>query len=91
MVKDYKTHFSLNANLSLRFIKRQANIVTHIVVRAVCYNASPSYWLEAPPFIVEVLIINTKVLLKKGILLLILNLMKVLFFTWNNVIKMLYC
>ena len=53
LAKDYKTLFSLNANLSLRFIIRQANRVAHIVGRAACYNASTSYWLEAPHFIVE--------------------------------------
>ena len=55
LVRDGKALFSFNVNLSLRFIKRQANIVAHIVARVACYNASPSCWLEAPPFIVEAL------------------------------------
>ena len=58
LVNDYKALFSLNANFSLRFIKRQANRVTYIVVRVACYNDSPSYWLEAHPFIMEALVIN---------------------------------
>ena len=58
LVQDCKALFSLNANLTLCFIKRQANRVAHIVARAACYNASPSYWLEAPPFIVEALAID---------------------------------
>ena len=53
-----KTLFYLNVNLSFCFIKRQVNKVTHIVVRVVCYNISPFYWLKVPHFIVEVLIID---------------------------------
>ena len=51
LVKDCKTLFSLNANLFFHFIKKQANRVSYIVARAACYNASPLYWLEVPPFI----------------------------------------
>ena len=53
LVKDCKALFSLGANLTLHFIKRQANRVAHIVARVVCYNDSLFYWLKAPPFIVE--------------------------------------
>ena len=43
LVKDCKALFSLNVNLSLRFIKGQANRVAHIMTRVACYNVNPSY------------------------------------------------
>ena len=58
LIKDYKTLFFLNVNLSLHLIIRKSNRVTHIVTKAACYNVSPFYWLEAPPFIVEALVID---------------------------------
>ena len=42
LVKDCEAFFPLGTNLTLRFIKRQANRVAHIVVRVACYNANPS-------------------------------------------------
>ena len=50
----FKTFFSLNTNLNLRFIQRKANKIA----RAACNNASLANWLETPPFIIEALTID---------------------------------
>ena len=46
---------SMSNNLPLNFVKRQANHAGHLLARASRLHASPSIWLEAPPFLGETL------------------------------------
>ena len=46
---------SMSVVLPLNFVKRQANHAGHLLARASRLHASPSLWLEAPPFLVETL------------------------------------
>ena len=47
---------SLIENVSIIFVKRQANMVAHTLTRAACSFASSSFWLEAPPFLMDALV-----------------------------------
>ena len=46
---------SLIENVSIIFVIRQANMVAHTLARTTCFFASPSFLLEAPPFLVDAL------------------------------------
>ena len=58
LIKDCKTFFFKCQLIPSRFIKRQVNILTHIMTKTPCYNASPFYWLKTPRFIVKALIMD---------------------------------
>ena len=49
---------SSDANLTLRFVKRQTNNIAHILARIVSFCASPSCWLEASSFLVKTFIVD---------------------------------
>ena len=46
---------SMSDDLPLNFVKRQPNHAGHLLARASRLHASPSIWLEAPPFLGETL------------------------------------
>ena len=49
---------SLIENVFIIFVKRQANKVAHTLTRAACSFASSSFWLKAPPFLVDALAVD---------------------------------
>ena len=46
---------SLIENISIIFVKRQDNVVAHTLARAICSFANLTFWLKAPPFLVDAL------------------------------------
>ena len=46
---------SMSDVLPLNFVKRQGNHAAHLLARASRLHASPSIWLQAPPFLLETL------------------------------------
>ena len=55
LVSRYRSLASLIENVSIIFVKRQANMIAHTLTRAACSFASPSFWLEAPLFLADAL------------------------------------